>query len=83
MVAEKKHKGALAELRASAWLLDQGYEVFRNLSQHGAIDLIARRADTGEILLIDVKTAPSRNKLEPKNGVRVLSYREGEGCTLH
>ena len=28
-----KHKGAHAELVATAWLLEQGYEVFRNVSQ--------------------------------------------------
>jgi len=50
-----KHKGALAELQACAWLLKQGYEVFRNISQHGAADLIAWRP--GELpILIDVRT---------------------------
>ena len=38
---DKKHKGALAEMQASAWLLLQGYEVFRNVSQSGPADLIA------------------------------------------
>ncbi len=49
-----KNKGALAEHIAIAWLLNQEYEVFENVSQHGAIDLIATKGD--EILKIDVKT---------------------------
>ena len=48
-----KHKGARNELAATVWLLDQGYEVFRNISQHGAVDIIATR--NGEIVFIDVK----------------------------
>jgi hypothetical protein len=51
---KRKHKGAHSELRACLWLLDQGYEVFRNISPCGHADLIAWRGD--EILKIDVKT---------------------------
>lgn len=50
----KKHKGAWAELAATNWLLEQGYEVFRNVSQHGDIDIIARKG--AEQLVIDVKS---------------------------
>ena len=53
---DKKHKGAASELIATAWLLKQGYEVFRNVSQHGKIDLIAIHPETDEIKSIDVKT---------------------------
>ncbi len=53
---DKKHKGATSELIATTWLLKQGYEVFRNVSPHGKIDIIAIHPDTGEILYIDVKT---------------------------
>ena len=52
---DQKHLGARNELLACAWLLHEGYEVFRNVSPHGPIDLVARR--DGEILFIDVKTA--------------------------
>ncbi len=51
---DKKHKGAVAELKVAAWLYEQGYEVFRNLSIYGHIDLVAVRGE--EIRLIDVKT---------------------------
>jgi predicted nucleic acid-binding Zn ribbon protein len=48
-----RHKGSRAELAASVWLLDQGYEVFRNISFHGPVDLVAVKS--GETLLLDVK----------------------------
>lgn len=48
-------KGAMGELAATVWLLSQGYEVFRNVAQDGAVDLIATKG--GEITKIDVKTA--------------------------
>lgn len=51
---EKRHKGALAELRAAAWLFELGYQVFRNLSSHGAIDIIGMKE--GKIEFFDVKS---------------------------
>ena len=48
-----KHRGGWGELIASAWLLAQGYEVFRNVSAMGPIDLVAIR--DSKTLLIDVK----------------------------
>lgn len=47
--------GALCELQACAWLLTQGYEVFRNVSPEGKVDIIARKDN--KITLIDVKKA--------------------------
>lgn len=52
-----KHRGATSELIAAAWLLRQGYEVFRNVSQHGEADLVAIKGD--EVIQIDVKTRPA------------------------
>lgn len=52
---DPKHKGALTEIQASAWLLEQGYDVFRNVSQHGSIDLIAMK--DGEVIYLDAKSA--------------------------
>src|SRR5215831_6430735 len=51
---ENKHKGSLAELIACAWLLKTGYEVFRNVSQHGVADVVAWRRGEAPIL-IDVR----------------------------
>lgn len=53
---DKKHKGAAAELIASAWLLGQGYEVFRNISQHGKVDIVVKKPESTEVEFIDVKT---------------------------
>jgi Holliday junction resolvase-like predicted endonuclease len=85
MNVQRKHKGALAELGASTWLLNEGYEVFRNVSQHGAVDIIARHPVPGAILLIDVKTGPlGETKRQVKEGIRVLEYNQNDGsCTLH
>jgi hypothetical protein len=49
-----KHQGARSELVACVWLLDNGYEVFRNVSPCGD-DLVAISAE-GEIIRLDVKT---------------------------
>ena len=54
MVCMPKHLGSRNELIATTWLLDQGYEVFRNVSRHGEINIIATRGT--EFLLLDVKT---------------------------
>lgn len=53
----RKHSGAVSELRVCSYLLEQGYEVFRNVSQHGPADIIAWHPETDEIRKIDVKTA--------------------------
>lgn len=56
---ERRHKGALGELRASAWLLELGYQVFRNLSSHGAIDIIGIKH--GKVEFFDVKSFQGGN----------------------
>lgn len=62
-----KHSGSASEHKAIAYLLLQGYDVFRNVSPHGEVDVIARDRDTGELLCFDVKTAtPYRLKTEPE-----------------
>lgn len=50
-----KHLGALSELAATKWLLLKGYEIFRNISQHGLADIVAWMPGQAPIL-IDVKT---------------------------
>lgn len=54
MEINRKHIGAKTELEACAWLLAQGYEVFRNVSPFGLGDLIVWK--NGTSILIDVKT---------------------------
>lgn len=54
---DPKHYGALAEIIACEWLIRQGYDVFRTISQHGLADYVAWKVGE-QPLLIDVKTAP-------------------------
>tara|TARA_X000001388_G_scaffold75680_1_gene71058 strand:+ start:1320 stop:1631 length:312 start_codon:yes stop_codon:yes gene_type:complete len=75
-------KGEIGEIEASAWLMSNGYEVYRNCSQFGEVDLITRK--NGEVMLIDVKTdcksknAKSksykhcRTKSQAEQGIEVL-----------
>ena len=51
---KKKYRGSYSELIASAWLLENEYEVFRNVCDRGPVDLIALK--DGQLHLIDVKT---------------------------
>lgn len=53
---DRKHLGARSELIACSYLLSQGLEVFRNVSPHGDVDLIALDPNTKETTFIDVKT---------------------------
>lgn len=41
-------------MAACCWLLQHGYEVFRNVSAHGTVNVVAMKG--GEMLLIDVKS---------------------------
>jgi len=80
----KKHKGALAELKASSWLLSKGFEVFRNVSPHGPVDIVALNPKTKETILIDVKTTPSTEQKKERGGIRILSFDPLSGnCELH
>lgn len=54
---KQKHRGTNSELRACLWLQENGYEVFKNISSHGEVDLIIWDPDKKETRLIDVTTA--------------------------
>ena len=60
---EKNRKGDHAELKAVAWLWEQGYEVFRNCGCTGPIDLVAITPE-GDTILIDVKNMLAQPHLE-------------------
>ena len=62
--------GDITEHRAVVWLLEQGYEVFRNECCSGPIDIITYNIETQEILKIDVKTGTSYIN---KDGTRNIS----------
>lgn len=56
---ERNRKGDIAEYKAAIWLMEQGYEVFRNMGYTGPVDLIAKIDN--EYLNIDVKTLQRKN----------------------
>lgn len=62
----EKHKGALYEILAVSWLLKQGYEVHRNISQHGTFDMIIYNPNTHRIFGVDVTSR--RKTLRKKKG---------------
>ena len=88
----QKHRGARNELIACAWLLGEGYEVFRNISQHGDVDLIGMR--DSQITFFDVKAAlyrtdgkpsPHNNRLSEAQilaGVKCLNVYPDGACAI-
>jgi len=50
-------KGAISEHIATAWLLSQGFDVFRNVSPNGRADLLALDWVTDKTIRVDVKSA--------------------------
>lgn len=81
--------GSIYELKATIWLQQLGYQVFRNMSPHGPADLVAWCPKSGETLMIDVKsinaskvrkdgqlTLSLSNKRFP--GVHILLFVNGE-----
>ena len=88
IVFEHNRSGDISEHKAVVWLLEQGYEVFRNECCSGPIDIIALNIETQEILKIDVKTGSiyiredgtrrvnhsKLKELQIKLDVKLLSY---------
>lgn len=63
--------GAISELKAQTWLMEQGYEVFKNIKASGPADMIAWDIKTDTLLKIDVKTVRVYIK---KNGVKNYNF---------
>lgn len=82
--------GGYGELIAAAWLLKQGYEVFRNVCPVGPVDLVAMK--DGKIELFDVKSSYRNkfgqlihSKLSPEQkamGVRCLCLLPDDSCVI-
>lgn len=53
-MVQPKHKGTLNEQIVKLHLLEQGLDVFENISPHGLIDLISFNPETKETVLYDV-----------------------------
>lgn len=78
MKERDKHVGARSELKAAIWLSEQGYEVFRNISQHGPSDLIIYNPETNVFTPVDVKTGSTyttKNGVIVKRGLRTEKQR--------
>ncbi len=75
-------RGYLGEQLAMAWLLKNGYWVFKNLAPQGPVDCVAINQTTNETILIDVKVlshhrgGQTRSKIlndkQKQMGVRIL-----------
>jgi hypothetical protein len=52
-------------------LIEQGFEVFRNVSQHGDFDLVMRDPSTGTLTPVDVTTGSYYVK---RDGSKRLSF---------
>jgi hypothetical protein len=83
-----KHKGARSELAACIWLLDQGYEVFRNVSAHGLVDIVIMK--DWKTTLIDVRSARPKvrtltrlSKVQIDNGVLPLYVFADGRCEIN
>lgn len=72
----KKHLGAQSELLAANYLLDKGYDVFRNVSSSGPGDLIALDTRTGQIRIIDAKSGTRYKSGACNPTVKILNDRQ-------
>lgn len=80
--------GEVVEYKAVAWLLQEGYEVYKNVTYHGPIDVIALNTESGELVCIDVKKVvdgerpttkvshPRHTSVQQHLGVKFLYYDE-------
>jgi hypothetical protein len=71
-------KGAKYELLACAWLLEQGYEVFRNVALVGKGDLVIWKKGMIPVL-VDVKSGG----ISKVKGILTLRYKNGEFSWLN
>ena len=76
-------QGDITEILATSLLLDKGYEVFRNASCIGKIDMIVYLPNKIDYLYLDIKTGKSKetltpNKWQEKLGVRCATIQDGK-----
>jgi hypothetical protein len=81
---DRAHKGAYSEIIACAWLMKNDYDVFRAVSPHGPVDLVAVK--DGVCHCFDVKSAdngfPGKTLEQQRLGVRILSVRPDGTCEI-
>ena len=79
MKSTKSHsrKGDIAELKAVTFLLEKGYEVFRNCGCDGPVDIVAIDEENN-VSLIDVKCAQPQLHKKTGNNVTKCNSRSKE-----
>jgi hypothetical protein len=82
---EWKLRGAWAELVACGWLLKEGYEVYRNVSDRGLCDVLATR--NGEYFKFDVKiiketVVAKLSRAQTESGVLLLGVYHDGRCVI-
>ena len=80
--------GQVVEYKAVAWLMLQGFEVFKNVAYHGPVDILTLNPQDGSINLIDVKKVvdasrtrvrvshPHTSEIQKALNVKILYYDE-------
>lgn len=61
LLNQKHLKGVVSELKATQILIKNGFLVYKNITPHGIVDIIAMDQE-GNLFLIDVKTISFRKK---------------------
>ena len=73
-------RGAINELVACTWLLKQGYQVFRNVTPDGRIDIISEK--DGVLTKIDVKTQINKyGKQQLEDGISIILIDKDLNCS--
>ena len=75
-------KGAQGELIAAAWLVGLGYQVFRNVSPCGPVDVVAWIPGSDPIL-IDVKSVSSTSIYRRQDGTFMMPIRAPGADGVH
>lgn len=60
----KARIGEIVEYKATIWLLEQGFEVFKNVSSRGPIDLMCLNINTNAIIRVDVKKVTDGTRMK-------------------
>ena len=66
-----KRIGDITELELCHYFLDQGLEVYRNVSSTGPVDFITLDTESGEVTLYDSKTGSVRKNAKGESVVHV------------
>ena len=62
MIHSVSKTGAMSELLVSNHFLNLGFEVFRNVSPTGPVDLMVMNPETMEVIPVDIKTRNGNSK---------------------